>query len=235
MQSVAAWLPPTYVIHGMRAAALNGAGLPELLPDLLPLAGFWRSCGWRLGYLAFVWMERRARRTGLAGAVLMESHDAPEPVATQLALASARHSGPSPRRTGAPSGATRSTRSRRCFQPLIWLTPVYFMGQVFSINGQAQGFAGYSGTTDYVSFILLGTALQFIIAVFWGMGYSLKQDMDCGRAGEQLADAHAAPAAAGGHDAHQPGHHRRHLGHRADRRGAVVRLPSLGQCAGGRA
>jgi len=67
------------------------------------------------------------------------------------------------------------------FQPLIWLTPVYFMGQVFSVGGQAQGFAGYSGTTDYMAFILAGQALNnFINAVFWGMGYSLKNDMDTG-------------------------------------------------------
>ncbi len=67
------------------------------------------------------------------------------------------------------------------FHPLVWLTPVYFMGQTFSINGEAHGFAGYSGTTDFMSFVLLGAALtNFINAVFWGMGYSLKQDMDAG-------------------------------------------------------
>jgi ABC-2 type transport system permease protein len=67
------------------------------------------------------------------------------------------------------------------FHPLVWLTPIYFMGLTFSVNGEAQGFAGYSGTTDYMSFILLGAALSnFINAVFWGMGYSLKQDMDAG-------------------------------------------------------
>ncbi len=66
-------------------------------------------------------------------------------------------------------------------QPLVWLTPVYFMGLAFSVNGKALGFAGYSGTTDYVSFILIGTALSnFISAVFWGMGYALKNDMDSG-------------------------------------------------------
>jgi ABC-2 type transport system permease protein len=69
----------------------------------------------------------------------------------------------------------------QALQPLIWLTPIYFMGRVFSVGNQAQGFAGYSGTSDYISFILVGTALsQFIFAVFWGMGYSLKQDMDAG-------------------------------------------------------
>jgi len=67
------------------------------------------------------------------------------------------------------------------FQPIIWLTPVYFMGRAFSVNGQAQGFAGYSGTSDFMSFILIGTVLaNFINAVFWGMGYSLKEDMDSG-------------------------------------------------------
>ena len=66
-------------------------------------------------------------------------------------------------------------------QPVVWLTPVYFMGQAFSVNGQARGFAAYSGTADYMSFILLGTALSnFVSSVFWGMGYSLKNDMDAG-------------------------------------------------------
>jgi ABC-2 type transport system permease protein len=63
MRAVAAWLPPTYVIRGMRAAALNNASLAELMPDLLALAGFgalWLT----LGYLAFGWMERRTRRSG---------------------------------------------------------------------------------------------------------------------------------------------------------------------------
>ena len=66
-------------------------------------------------------------------------------------------------------------------QPLVWLTPVYFMGLAFSVNGKAFGFAGYTGTTDYISFILIGTALSnFISAVFWGMGYALKNDMNSG-------------------------------------------------------
>jgi len=67
------------------------------------------------------------------------------------------------------------------FQPLIWIAPVYFMGMAFSVNGKAEGFAQYSGTTDFMSFILLGTVLEsFINAVFWGMGYALKNDMDSG-------------------------------------------------------
>jgi len=66
MQSIASWLPQTYLIHGMRAAAFSKAGLPELLPDLIPLllfGAFWLV----VGYSAFLWMERRARRTGAIG------------------------------------------------------------------------------------------------------------------------------------------------------------------------
>jgi ABC-2 type transport system permease protein len=67
------------------------------------------------------------------------------------------------------------------FQPIIWLTPIYFLGQSFSAQGGNAGFAAYSGTEDYMSFILLGTILSnYISAVFWGMGYSLKNEMDSG-------------------------------------------------------
>lgn len=67
------------------------------------------------------------------------------------------------------------------FQPIIWLAPAYFMGRAFSLGGQAVGFAQYSGTTDFTSFIILGAVLgNFINAVFWGMGYALKNDMDSG-------------------------------------------------------
>ena len=67
------------------------------------------------------------------------------------------------------------------FQPLIWITPAYFMGKAFSVNGQAAGFAAYTGSGDYMSYMLIGTALSnFIMTVFWGMGYALKEDMDAG-------------------------------------------------------
>jgi ABC-2 type transport system permease protein len=66
MQSIAEWLPQTYLIHGMRAAAFSNAGIAELLPDLMPLlsfGAFWLGTG----YFTFLWMERRARRTGAIG------------------------------------------------------------------------------------------------------------------------------------------------------------------------
>lgn len=66
-------------------------------------------------------------------------------------------------------------------QPIILLTPVYFLGQSFSAQGGNAGFSAYSGTEDYMSFILLGAILgNYVSAVFWGMGFSLKNEMDSG-------------------------------------------------------
>lgn len=66
MQSFAKWLPQTYLIHGMRAAAFSNAGVKELMPDLIPLVSF--GIFWLFaGYFVFLWMERRARQTGAIG------------------------------------------------------------------------------------------------------------------------------------------------------------------------
>lgn len=66
MQSIAQWLPQTYLIHGVRAAAFANASLVELLPDLAALLAF--GAFWMLvGYFTFIWMERRARQTGAIG------------------------------------------------------------------------------------------------------------------------------------------------------------------------
>lgn len=69
----------------------------------------------------------------------------------------------------------------RVIEPIAWLTPVYFLGQSFAWPGGNAGFAAYTGTADYMSFILIGAVLSsYISAVFWGMGYALKSEMDAG-------------------------------------------------------
>jgi ABC-2 type transport system permease protein len=69
----------------------------------------------------------------------------------------------------------------RVVQPIIWLTPVYFLGLSFQTGEGNVGFADYTGTTDYMSFILVGAMLaSYVGAVFWGIGYSLKNQMDSG-------------------------------------------------------
>ena len=66
MQAVARWLPQTYVIAGMRKAALGDATLSMLWPDLAILALF--GVAWLLiGFVLFSLMERRARQSGAIG------------------------------------------------------------------------------------------------------------------------------------------------------------------------
>jgi ABC-2 type transport system permease protein len=69
----------------------------------------------------------------------------------------------------------------RVVEPVMWLTPVYFMGQGFSEGGRAVGFAGFTGTSDYFLYVVVGAFMaSYISAVFWGMGFSLKEDMTLG-------------------------------------------------------
>jgi ABC-2 type transport system permease protein len=69
----------------------------------------------------------------------------------------------------------------RVLQPVIWLTPIYFLGRSFAGDTGNLGFAGYAGTTDYMSFVLIGAILSdYVSAVFWGMGFALKTEMDSG-------------------------------------------------------
>ena len=66
MQSVAQFLPQTYIIYGFREAMLNAADFQTLLPvyeTLLVFGVFWLAVGFAL----FRRMERRARQTGALG------------------------------------------------------------------------------------------------------------------------------------------------------------------------
>jgi ABC-2 type transport system permease protein len=66
MQPLTNWLPQTYIIRAMRSATLSNAGLDAISHDLGMLLVFgllWLT----VGYVAFNWMERRARQTGAIG------------------------------------------------------------------------------------------------------------------------------------------------------------------------
>jgi ABC-2 type transport system permease protein len=66
MQSVAQWLPQTYIIHAVRSAALSTEGFAGIAHDLSMILIF--GAAWlTVGYLMFVIMERRARQTGAIG------------------------------------------------------------------------------------------------------------------------------------------------------------------------
>lgn len=66
MQGVASFLPQTYTMRAFRNAALANASFADLAPDLLALLGFGAFL-MAAGYLLFVRMERRSRRTGAIG------------------------------------------------------------------------------------------------------------------------------------------------------------------------
>ena len=69
----------------------------------------------------------------------------------------------------------------RIIEPIIWFIPIYFMGKGFAVNGHNAGFAAYTGTGDYIAFLLLGVILSsYVSAVLWGIGLSLKNQMDTG-------------------------------------------------------
>jgi ABC-2 type transport system permease protein len=66
MQTVSRWLPQTYIIHGVRTAALSTEGFSAVAYDLQMLAIF--GVFWVItGYSLFNRMERRARKTGAIG------------------------------------------------------------------------------------------------------------------------------------------------------------------------
>jgi ABC-2 type transport system permease protein len=66
-------------------------------------------------------------------------------------------------------------------EPIMWIAPVYFLAKSFQINGQNIGFKQYTGTADYMAFLVVGSIVgSFISSVLWGMGFSLKNEMDAG-------------------------------------------------------
>ncbi len=64
------------------------------------------------------------------------------------------------------------------FDPVIWLTPFYFMGKSFSSSGTAAGFRSYTGNSDYIGFLVIGYMVtSYINTAFWSLGFSLKNEM----------------------------------------------------------
>lgn len=69
----------------------------------------------------------------------------------------------------------------RLVEPVMWLTPVYFMARSFQVEGVNVGLQAYTGTTDYIAYLILGSLISsYVSAVAWGMGYALKSEMDTG-------------------------------------------------------
>jgi len=64
------------------------------------------------------------------------------------------------------------------FDPIIWITPFYFMAKAFSANGNLNGFSKYTGNSDYIGFLVIGYMIStYVSTIFWSMGFSLKDEM----------------------------------------------------------
>lgn len=66
-------------------------------------------------------------------------------------------------------------------EPLIWLTPFYFMAKTFEVDGKIQGFEQYTGNSNVMGFAVLGFMISsYVSVVFWAMGFSLREEMEQG-------------------------------------------------------
>jgi len=69
----------------------------------------------------------------------------------------------------------------RIIEPIMWLAPALFLGRAFAVNGANVGLAAHTGSADYVAFMVVGGVVaSYVSAVCWGMGFSLKNEMDSG-------------------------------------------------------
>lgn len=50
------------------------------------------------------------------------------------------------------------------FDPIMWITPFYFMAKAFSSNGQLSGFSKYAGNSDYIGFLVIGYMISCYVS-----------------------------------------------------------------------
>ncbi|MBK1812476.1 ABC transporter permease [Clostridium sp. YIM B02505] len=62
--------------------------------------------------------------------------------------------------------------------PIIWLSPFYFMSKVFSNGNSLSGFQAYTGSSDYMGFLVIGFMISaYSGAAMWSVGFSMKDEM----------------------------------------------------------
>ncbi|GKU26209.1 ABC transporter permease [Clostridium folliculivorans] len=62
--------------------------------------------------------------------------------------------------------------------PIIWLSPFYFMSKVFSKGNSLSGFQAYTGSSDYMGFLVIGFMISaYSGAAMWSVGFSMKDEM----------------------------------------------------------
>ncbi len=68
------------------------------------------------------------------------------------------------------------------FVPLYQgLIPAFLFGATFFVGGQSVGLESSAGTSDLAGFLFLGSVISgMVAAAFWGMAFSLRNEMDMG-------------------------------------------------------
>jgi ABC-2 type transport system permease protein len=63
-------------------------------------------------------------------------------------------------------------------EPIIWLSPFYFMSKVFSSGNSLSGFQAYTGSSNYMGFLIIGFMVTaYSSAAMWNVGFSIKDEM----------------------------------------------------------
>ena len=66
----------------------------------------------------------------------------------------------------------------RILLPIVWMIPIIFMGIAFGGKNAPGDFIEQTGTSDYISFLILGTMLwQFVSSALYEIGFSLRIEM----------------------------------------------------------
>src|SRR5436190_17741220 len=68
------------------------------------------------------------------------------------------------------------------FTPLYqFVIPAFLFGAAFAVNGRQPGLSATLGTDDLPGFIFLGGLIGGLISIaFWGIAFSLRNEMDMG-------------------------------------------------------
>lgn len=62
--------------------------------------------------------------------------------------------------------------------PIVWISPFYFMAKVFGENGELKGFEAYTGSGDFMSFLVIGfITTSYVNSATWSIGFSIKDEM----------------------------------------------------------
>src|SRR2546428_12692122 len=62
-----------------------------------------------------------------------------------------------------------------------FISPAFLFGAAFSVNGRQAGLSATLGTEDLPGFIFLGGLVGGLISIaFWGIAFSLRNEMDMG-------------------------------------------------------